>query len=110
MFVLVEMILRIVIKSTVYNFLIKNSKVNVNMDITKIYLENGNLRSMPKEFGQLTMLQTLSLYNNKLKSIPKELGQLSMLQELSLYNNQLQSIPKEIGLLTMLQRLHLQNN
>ena len=38
--------------SILNNFLIKNSKVNVNMNITKIYLEYGNLRSIPKEIGQ----------------------------------------------------------
>src|ERR1700677_5037647 len=48
--------------STLNNFLIKNIKVNVNMDITKIYLENANLQSIPKEIGLLTMLQTLSLH------------------------------------------------
>src|ERR1700678_2559566 len=50
--------------SILNNFLIKNSNVNVNMDITKIYLENGNLQSIPKEIVQLTTLQKLYLHNN----------------------------------------------
>ena len=88
--------------SILNNFLIKNIKVNVNMDITKIYLENANLQSIPKEIGLLTMLQTLSLHYNQLKSIPKEIEQLTMLQTLSPSYNLLQSIPKELGQLTML--------
>ena len=60
-------------------------------------MSNNQLQSIPKEIGQLTMLQELYLDNNQLQSIPKEIGQLTMLQTLYLDDNRLQSIPKELG-------------
>src|SRR5271156_2150710 len=78
--------------SILNNFLVKNSKINVNMTIVELYLSYNKLQSIPKEIGKLAMLQTLYLDNNQLQSIPKELGQLSMLRILSLDNNRLQSI------------------
>ena len=88
--------------SILNNFLVKNSKINVNMTIVELYLSYNQLQSIPKELGQLSMLRTLYLQNNQLQSIPKEIGQLAMLQTLSPSYNLLQSIPKELGQLTML--------
>ena len=65
--------------SILNNFLIKNSNVNVNMNIAELRFITSKIHSMPKELGQLTMLQILSLSNNQLQTIPKELGQLTML-------------------------------
>ena len=107
------------------NFLLQNNEVSVNVIIRELSipkelgqltmlqtltLNNNQLRSIPKEIGLLTMLKILYLDNNQLQSIPKEIRQLTKLQTLSLQNNQLQSMPKEIGQLTMLQTLHLHNN
>src|ERR1700679_709493 len=69
--------------SILNNFLVKNSKINVNMTIVELYLYDNKLKSIPKEIGQLTMLQILHLQNNELQSIPKKIGILAMLQELS---------------------------
>ena len=73
--------------SILNNFLVKNSKINVNMTIVELYLYDNQLQSIPKEIGLLTMLQTLALSDNRLLSIPKEIGQLVMLQTLYLDNN-----------------------
>src|ERR1700679_1173952 len=119
--------------SILNNFLLKNSKENLNIiikdliinfkqlhtipkelgqlaSLQKLYLDNNQLQTIPKEFGQLAILQKLSLYNNNLQTIPKELGQLAILQILYLHNNQLQIIPKEFGHLASLLRLDLDNN
>ena len=96
--------------SILNNFLVKNSKINVNMTIVELYLSYNQLQSIPKELGQLASLQKLYLCNNQLQTIPKELGQLARLQRLYLSNNQLHIIPKELGQLASLQELYLDNN
>ena len=54
------------------NFLIKNGEVNVNMNIAELYLSDNQLRSIPKELGQLELLHTLYLEFNQLKTIPQQ--------------------------------------
>ena len=79
-------------------------------NLDKLYLNNNQLTSLPKEIGNLTSLQTLYLGDNQLTSLPGEIGNLTSLQRLDLYNNQLTSLPKEIGNLTSLYRLDLSDN
>ena len=64
---------------------------------------------MPPELGNLSELETLSLYSNELTGgIPPELGNLTNLRELSLDGNQLSGeIPPELGNLANLERLVL---
>ncbi|NGX37263.1 MAG: E3 ubiquitin-protein ligase sspH2 [Chlamydiae bacterium] len=78
--------------------------------ITKLYLNNNNLTSLPPEIGQLAQLQLLDLSNNQLTSLPPEIGQLLQLQGLNLHGNQLTSLPPEIGQLTQLDTIVLDNN
>src|SRR5271169_6852365 len=66
--------------SILNNFLLKNNQGNVNIIIKELSLNSNRLQTIPKELGQLAMLQKLSLCNNQLQTIPKELGQLAMLQ------------------------------
>ncbi|UOB19143.1 leucine-rich repeat domain-containing protein [Abyssalbus ytuae] len=73
-------------------------------------LYSNQLTSIPAEIGQLTSLKGLYLGNNQLTSIPAGIGQLTNLEFLFLHNNQLTSIPAEIGQLTSLVRLYLSNN
>src|ERR1700679_105949 len=96
--------------SILNNFLLKNSQGNVNIIINDLIIYFKQLRTIPKELGQLASLLKLYLNNNQLQTIPKELGQLASLQRLNLENNQLQTIPKELGQLASLQRLDLNNN
>ncbi|EMO87134.1 leucine rich repeat protein [Leptospira noguchii str. 2001034031] len=43
-------------------------------------LINNQLKTLPKEIGQLENLRTLSLTYNQLKTLPKEIRQLQNLQ------------------------------
>ncbi|EMS89038.1 leucine-rich repeat domain-containing protein, partial [Leptospira noguchii] len=57
--------------------------------------EDNQLKTLPKEIGQLKNLQELDLHNNQLATLPKEIGQLKNLQFLNLSQNQLSSKEKE---------------
>jgi len=59
---------------------------------------------------EIESIGRLFLNNNQLQSIPKEIGELKNLKWFDLRNNQLQSIPKEIEELKSLKSLYLQNN
>nr|GMC49474.1 probable leucine-rich repeat receptor-like protein kinase At1g35710 [Ipomoea batatas] len=67
---------------------------------------------MPKELGNLTMLQLLYIgYNNFEGVIPKEIFALRSLRFLNLQSNRLSGhMPKELGNLTMLQFLYIGYN
>nr|GMC55520.1 luminal binding protein (BiP) [Ipomoea batatas] len=67
---------------------------------------------MPKELGNLTMLQFLYIgYNNFGGVIPKEIFALRSLRFLDLESNRLSGhMPKELGNLTMLQFLAMGSN
>ncbi|WP_084050298.1 leucine-rich repeat domain-containing protein [Aquimarina macrocephali] len=73
---------------------------------------NELTRSIPKEIGNLTSLETLQLSHNKLTgSIPKEISNLTSLETLRLNHNELTgAIPKEIGSLISLDYLNLGAN
>ncbi|GEM_PF-4962957 len=87
--------------------------LNSDRCVLQLFLNNNNLDgTIPKEVGNLSQLQILSLANNPnlTGSIPAELGNLSNLQSLLLYTNQLiGSIPTELGNLNNLQLLWLNN-
>ena len=67
---------------------------------------------IPRELGELSSLNTLSLYDNRLSGrIPTELGNLANLRELLLQVNRLEgSIPSELGNLRYLHTLLLGHN
>ena len=68
--------------------------------------------TIPKELGNLSSLQDLSLQDNDLSGrIPRELGTLANLTTLALWGNKLSgSIPTQLGDLSSLQILWLQQN
>jgi len=66
--------------------------------------------SFPDTFWQLTGLEGLGLSDNELTSIPSQIGQLSSLTGLILGYNNLVSLPDEIYQLTNLTQLYLFNN
>ena len=75
-----------------------------------LFLEYNELTEIPKEFGNLTNLNSVYLHNNKLTEIPKEFGNLTNLYHLSLSNNKLKKIPTEICDLKNLYSIELGEN
>jgi hypothetical protein len=57
--------------------------------LTRLYLNNNQLTSLPPEIGKLTNLTELYLNNNQLTSLPPEIGKLTNLKDLTLWRNQL---------------------
>jgi len=78
--------------------------------LTKLYLNNNRLRSIPAEIGKLRQLRFLDLSINELASLPPSMGMLANLQELLLFDNQLQILPSEIGNLYQCQMIGLEGN
>ncbi|XP_027011749.2 leucine-rich repeat-containing protein 58a isoform X2 [Tachysurus fulvidraco] len=65
--------------------------------------------SFPKRFGSMP-IETLNFSGNRFKEIPRQFLELSRLQSLSMGGNRLKSIPAEIGNLTRLEMLYLGGN
>ena len=81
--------------------------------VTVLFLASNELSGeIPSELGNLTNLETLSLWDNELRGeIPVELGVLANLKVLYLNNNELSGeIPSGLGNLTNLTTLALPNN
>jgi len=76
----------------------------------KLDLLAGDLTELPESLGQLTQLQSLTIFGNKLTALPESLGQLTQLQSLRILDNQLTALPESIGQLTQLQSLMLNSN
>ncbi|CAM6047027.1 unnamed protein product, partial [Sphagnum compactum] len=77
--------------------------------LTHLYLRSCDLKSLPQAIGNLRQLIHLDLkLCFKLKSLPKEIGKLTQLTHLDLgWCDKLQSLPKEVGELTQLIHLSL---
>ncbi|KAF4075170.1 hypothetical protein AMELA_G00231520 [Ameiurus melas] len=65
--------------------------------------------SFPKRFGSMP-IETLNFSGNRFREIPKQFLELSRLQSLSMGGNRLKSIPAEIDNLTRLEMLYLGGN
>ena len=77
---------------------------------TSLDLSGLGLETLPPEIGQISSLQTLTLYGNQLATLPDSLGQLSSLQKLYLHGNQLATLPDSLGQISSLQTLTLYGN
>jgi len=73
--------------------------------LTKLYLRNNQLVSLPADVAHLSNLVLLDVSSNKLHSLPPELGDIVSLKELLLSNNHLRLLPFELGKLFQLQKL-----
>ena len=62
-----------------------------------LYLEHNNLTSLPESFGNLKIKGSLSLGCNKLASLPESFGNLKINGTLSLGDNKLTSLPDSFG-------------
>ena len=78
--------------------------------IKEINLSNNNIKSLPQDFGLLSMLRVVKLAGNILGSLPASIAKLKGLKELDLSNNTFSTLPVEVGLLDSLQQLNLSNN
>jgi Leucine-rich repeat (LRR) protein len=73
-------------------------------------LSNTNLRTLPREVGQLTRLRTLKLDKNTVEELPAIVCDLIQLETLDAGNNNLRMLPRELGQLTRLLTLNLYGN
>ncbi|MEX2718013.1 MAG: leucine-rich repeat domain-containing protein, partial [Candidatus Sigynarchaeota archaeon] len=78
--------------------------------VTKLYLYQQGMMSLPDAITRMAWLQVLDLRNNQLTVLPESIGDLTNLEELILSNNQLSSLPETIGQLTSLKTLDLSSN
>ena len=71
---------------------------------------NG-LKSLPKEIGQLSRLQTLFIANSTIEELPEEISQLEFLTDVELYNNpRMKNFPMAIATLPRRGALDISNN
>ncbi|GMM33999.1 CCR4-NOT core exoribonuclease subunit [Saccharomycopsis crataegensis] len=78
--------------------------------LTKLYLNNNNLKVIPKEIKKLRFLRVLDVSNNKITELPKEMNQLFCLKYLYLFDNRIQDVPYEFGNLSELIFLGIEGN
>jgi len=92
----------------------KDKDLGFNKQLLKLYknldLNNENIKSLPKFFGNLTSLKYLNLDGNHLTTLPESIGNLKSLQCLYLKNNNLRSLPESICNLKFLKKLDLRGN
>jgi Leucine-rich repeat (LRR) protein len=65
--------------------------------LTRLELGSNQLTSLPKTFGNLSVLITLNLSRNALNKLPTQVLSLSSLKTLIVSNNTLSDLPKQLG-------------
>ncbi|KAK4819306.1 LOW QUALITY PROTEIN: hypothetical protein QYF61_000646 [Mycteria americana] len=80
------------------------------LSLSRVYLRNTGLRTVPRSFTRLTSVRILDLSENCFDEIPKGIGTMKYLEVLALDGNQIQEIPAEVKELTNLKRLSLSEN
>merc|ERR1711862_237576 len=79
--------------------------------VTKLYLLNNKLRSLPsKLFTGLVNLTYLDISNNQITSIPSSIENSQKLKTLILSKNSLSTLPTEMGRLWRLEKLSIDDN
>jgi len=78
--------------------------------ITRINLQNQNIKHLPSEIGNVRMLTELYLSDNELRELPPELGNCTLLKKVVVTNNELSLIPPTVGKLDSLEVLSAENN
>ena len=68
------------------------------------------LKSIPKEIGELKNLRILYLRENKLRSLPAELENCTELRVLDISNNKIMSLPRNFKQLELLDTVNLRHN
>ncbi|KAL0482684.1 hypothetical protein AKO1_014384 [Acrasis kona] len=78
--------------------------------LVDITLQSNKLTTLPKTFGELTLLTTLYLFKNELTHLPDEICNLINLTEFDVFENKLKKLPDNIGNFTKLSRLCVDDN
>lgn len=78
--------------------------------LTRLFLDNNQLTTLPAEIGMLRTLQVLNVSHNHLQELPNCIGMLSQLKELLLFDNQIRNLPQEVGYLCKLEVLGIVGN
>ncbi len=79
-------------------------------DLTELYLEKNDLKTLPESFTQLTKLQRLNVSNNQIEEIPKWISDLKELKSFHLADNKITELPNTLGKLSNLKTLVVSNN
>jgi Leucine-rich repeat (LRR) protein len=75
--------------------------------LVALNISQNKLAYLPHDIGNMRQLQKLLAHTNELKSLPKSFCCIDLLEELNLADNQLQSLDEELGL--HLRRLRVLN-
>ncbi len=78
--------------------------------LESLSIDGNDWTSMPEEIGNLVNLGTLYAYHNKFPSLPESFGNLVKLRKAVLWQNKLTTLPKSIGKLAKLQELEIKWN
>jgi Leucine-rich repeat (LRR) protein len=78
--------------------------------MTKLYLNDNKLTSIPDEIGNLVNLEELYLHQNKLTELPNSIGECTKLQTVDLSHNKLEALPSSMKNLKELQIVDLTGN
>ena len=78
--------------------------------LTKLFLNNNRLQSIPPGIGKLKALTHLDLSLNQISVLPPEMGMLVNLRTLLLVDNKIEIIPFELGNLFALDMLAVDGN
>ena len=78
--------------------------------LTKLFIDNNKLTSLPPGISQLRNLELLQASNNQLREIPESIGMLVRLKQLLVFDNMIRTLPCEIGHLYTLEMLGIEGN
>lgn len=78
--------------------------------ITKLHLDDNQLRALPENIDALSELTSLSVYDNRLQVLPAAVCHLKHLKTLMVQNNELVALPKGMENLNQLERLYISHN
>lgn len=77
---------------------------------TEIYLNNKNLKTIPKRLLSLKNLEYINIHSNNLRTIPEEVYQFPKLKSLYIGFNHIRTLPDKIGTIRSLERLAVNGN